>query len=105
MKIKNIILALKDQLPLRRLIKNILNGKIYGLFHKRSHFRANGQAKVTYNTKETATKSAEAMSKKTGFYFSNYKCVWCDGFHIGKNNVQFIDGKKVYTSGEVYKSS
>lgn len=38
-----------------------------------------------YNTKETAIKSANAMSKKNGVYFSNYKCIFCDGYHIGKN--------------------
>ena len=26
------------------------------------------------------------MMRKKGVYFSNYKCVWCDGYHIGKNN-------------------
>jgi len=38
-----------------------------------------------YNTKETATKSAEAMSKKRGVHFSTYKCAFCDGYHIGRN--------------------
>ena len=39
-----------------------------------------------YNTKASATKAAAAMMKKTGNYFSNYKCVFCDGYHIGKNS-------------------
>jgi len=85
MKLKNIMLALRDQLPLKRLLKNIRNGNVFGLFHKRSHYRDNGQAKVTYNTKVTATKSAQKMSEKHGVYFSNYKCMHCDGYHIGKN--------------------
>jgi hypothetical protein len=38
-----------------------------------------------YNTKTTAQKSAVAMAKKHGFYYSNYKCVFCDGYHIGRN--------------------
>jgi hypothetical protein len=38
-----------------------------------------------YNTKATAVKSAQAMAKKNGFYYSNYKCVFCDGYHIGRN--------------------
>jgi hypothetical protein len=85
MKIKNIFLGLKDQLPLIRLIKNIFKGHVFGLFNKRSHFRDTGNPKVMYNTKETAIKSANAMSKKNGVYFSNYKCIFCDGYHIGKN--------------------
>lgn len=103
MKFKNVILALKDQLPLNRLIRNLFNGKLKGLFHKRSHFTHEGKPKQIYNTKETAIKSALKMSEKTGYYFSNYKCVWCNGYHIGKNNVQVIEGKKVYTKGEIFK--
>lgn len=38
-----------------------------------------------YNTKASATKAAESMSKKHGVWFSNYKCLHCDGYHIGKN--------------------
>jgi len=56
------------------------------LFHKNSHFRGDtGQAKVMYNTKKTALKSAEAMSKKRGTHFSTYKCIFCDGYYIGSN--------------------
>lgn len=85
MKLRNILLALKDQLPLSRLIRNLAKGHVFGLFHRRSHFREDGSAKVMYNTKETARKSAEAMMKKNGTYYSNYKCMWCDGFHLGRN--------------------
>jgi hypothetical protein len=38
-----------------------------------------------YNTKATAVRSAEAMTKKRGVKFGNWKCVHCDGYHIGKN--------------------
>jgi len=40
---------------------------------------------VSYNTKATALKSAEAMSKKHDTYFSTYKCAYCGKYHIGKN--------------------
>jgi len=30
------------------------------------------------------------MSKKHGVHFSNYKCIFCDGYHLGKNR----DNKK-----------
>ena len=83
---KNIVLSIKDQLPLTRLIRNLWKGHVFGLFSKNSHFRGDtGQAKVTYNTKETATKVAKQMMEKKKKYFFNYKCIWCDGYHLGKN--------------------
>jgi len=85
MKIKNLILGLKDQGPFTRFIRNLFKGHVLGLFYKRSHFNNNGTPKVKYNTKETATKSAKKMSDKHGKWFSNYKCIYCDGYHIGKN--------------------
>ena len=57
----------------------------WGAFYLRSHINYNGNPKVMYNTKKTAEKSAKAMTKKTGKYFSNYKCLYCDGYHLGKN--------------------
>ena len=86
MKLRNLYLALKDQLPLSRLIRNIRKGHLIGLFSKRSHENANGNPKISYGSKQSAAKAAEAMKKKRGIYFSNYKCVWCDGYHIGKNS-------------------
>ena len=43
------------------------------------------QTKVTYNTKESALRAAESMSKKYNKHFSTYKCLFCDGYHVGKN--------------------
>jgi hypothetical protein len=92
MKLKNIILALKDQGPFKRAFKNfIVTGNAWGLFSVNSHIRKDTQIpKVMYNTKETALKSAESMSKKYEVHFSTYKCMYCDGYHIGKNK----DNKK-----------
>ena len=86
MKLRNLYLALKDQLPLSRLIRNIRKGHLLGLFSRRSHENANGNPKISYGSKQSAMKAAEAMKKKRGVYFSNYKCIWCDGYHIGKNS-------------------
>ena len=86
MKLRNLYLALKDQLPLSRLFRNIKKGHLIGLFSKRSHVNADGKPKISYSSKKSATRAAEAMKKKRGAYFSNYKCVWCDGYHIGKNS-------------------
>ena len=87
MELKNIILALKDQGPLKRFFRNFfITGNGWGLFHINSHQRAdNSKEKIIYNTKKTALKSAEAMEKKRNTHFSTYKCVYCDGYHIGKN--------------------
>lgn len=86
MKLRNLFLALKDQMPFFRLIRNIRKGHLIGLFSKRSHQNADGKEKISYGSKKSAQKAAEAMMKKRGVYFSNYKCVWCDGYHIGKNS-------------------
>ena len=44
-----------------------------------------GEPKICYSTKEKALKAADKMSIKTGKHFSAYKCLFCDGYHIGKN--------------------
>lgn len=81
----NLLLALKDQGPLSRFIRNLWKGHVLGLFHIRSHQRDDGKAKVMYNTKASAARSATAMSRKHDVWFSNYKCIFCDGYHLGKN--------------------
>lgn len=86
MKIKYIILALKDQGPFRRFVRNLFKGHLFGLFHKRSHWRADGKEKQGYNTKASAKKAACAMGKKTGWYYSNYRCPWCGKYHLGRNS-------------------
>lgn len=85
MKIRNLYLALKDQMPFTRFIRNLLKGHVLGLFHKRSHFTNGGNPKVCYNSKSTANKAAEKMREKNNKYYSNYKCIYCDGYHIGRN--------------------
>jgi hypothetical protein len=87
MKLRNILLALKDQLPLKRFIRNFfVTGNARGLFHINSHVAAgSGKPKVQYNTRPTAERAAASMGTKTGKHFSVYKCMFCDGYHIGKN--------------------
>ena len=74
-------MALKDQGPFTRFVRNLLKGHVLGLFYKRSHFNENGTPKVRYNTKETATKAAKRTSER----HKKYKCIYCDGYHLGKN--------------------
>lgn len=86
MKIRNVWLAIKDQGPWKRFLRNLFKGNLKGLIHIHSHInRSNFTPKVVYNTKASAEKAAVSMKKKTGNYFSNYKCLHCDGYHIGKN--------------------
>lgn len=84
-KARNIFLALKDQMPLKRFLRNLRKGHLLGLVSKRSHLRDNGDPKVMYNTQQTAKRAAENMKKKNNKHFSVYKCIWCDGYHLGKN--------------------
>jgi len=85
MKLKNLIAGLKDQGPFTRFVRNVWKGHVFGLFHQRSHANESGKLKVMYNTKTSATKAAVAMTAKRGVWFSNYKCIFCDGYHLGKN--------------------
>lgn len=81
----NVYLAFKDQLPVKRLLRNLFKGHLLGLVSKRSHLRDNGDPKVMYNTRQTALRASESMKKKQNKHFSVYKCIWCDGYHLGKN--------------------
>jgi hypothetical protein len=89
MRLRNILLVVKDQMPLKRFIRNFFitrNG--WGLFHKNSHISfSSGKPKIMYSRKASAEKGAASMNKKTGNVFSAYKCLHCDGFHIGKNKI------------------
>jgi hypothetical protein len=88
MKLRNVLLVLKDQMPLRRFLRNFfVTRNAWGLFYRNGSHIANysGKPKVMYNTKESSLKAAASMSGKTGKYFSSYKCLFCDGYHVGKN--------------------
>lgn len=85
-KLKNLIQALKEQGPLKRAWRNfIITGNAWGMFSKYSHVNKSGVPKVALATKEKALKVAAKMSIKHDAHFSTYKCIFCDGYHIGKN--------------------
>lgn len=86
MKLRNIYLGFKDQLPLSRMFRNLRKGGVGCFWHPRTHERSDGVPKIMYNTRETAVKAALAMEKKTGNSFGKWKCWRCDGYHIGKNS-------------------
>ena len=88
MKLRNIWLVLKDQMPLSRFFRNFfITRNAWCLFYKEgSHIASYSRApKVMYNSKVSSLKAAENMKKKTGKHFSSYKCLFCDGYHVGKN--------------------
>jgi hypothetical protein len=88
MKLRNVVLVIKDQMPLRRFVRNFFVTKnAWGLFYKNGSHVASytGQPKVMYRTKKSSLKAAENMKTKTGKHFSSYKCLFCDGYHVGKN--------------------
>ncbi|MBQ7886106.1 MAG: hypothetical protein IJ313_04340 [Clostridia bacterium] len=86
-KLSNLFQALKYQLPLRRAFRNFfITRNAWGMFSVNSHIsQRSGKPKIAYPTYESAKKSALSMEKKHSKHFSVYKCVFCDGFHIGKN--------------------
>lgn len=87
MKIKNLFLAIYDQLTRKGAWRNIfVTHNAFGIFSRYSHTaRGSGKQKMSYPTKTVALKAAKAMSEKHGVHFSVYKCAWCDGWHVGKN--------------------
>lgn len=86
-KARNLYLGLKSQMPLKRFIRNFfVTGNAKGLFHKNSHINVStGEPKVSYGSYESAVKAAQKMEQKRGCHFSVYKCIFCDGWHIGRN--------------------
>lgn len=84
---KNFKVWFVDQWKRKTFFRNFfITRNAWGAFSINSHINQhNGKPKVMYNTVEGALKAAEAMSKKTGKHFSFYKCLFCDGFHVGKN--------------------
>ena len=84
---RNFWIWFKDQVKRKRFFHNFFISKnAWGAFSINSHIRySTQQPKVTYNTIESAKKAAEKMSQKYGKHFSTYKCLFCDGYHVGKN--------------------
>ena len=47
-----------------------------------------------YSTVKKAQKAADKMGQKNNTHFSYYKCLFCDGYHIGKNRENKTDYDK-----------
>ena len=90
---------MKDQMPFRRFIRNLLNGGVFKKFQKRSHLTWDGKPKIAYGSKESAIKAATKMGERKGRRFSYYKCFFCEGYHIGG---QVEDKLKLAAEGKQY---
>jgi hypothetical protein len=92
-KLRNILLVIKDQMPISRFFRNFfITRNAWGIFYIHSHVsQGSGKPKVMYNTKRSAERAASEMTKKHGVWFSNYKCMRCDGFHVGKTRRKEVE--------------
>ena len=86
MGIKYLFIALWEQGPPLRFFRNFfITRNAWGMFYKSSCIRKDGKSKVRYNSKASALKAADSMSRKHGNHFSVYRCIFCGGLHLGKN--------------------
>lgn len=86
-KFRNLRIWFIDQWKRKTFFRNFfITRNAWGAFSINSHMNQHkGEPKICYSTKEKALKAADKMSIKTGKHFSAYKCLFCDGYHIGKN--------------------
>lgn len=84
---KNFKIWFKDQWERKRFFYNMfISRNAWGAFHINSHInQSTGQVKISYSLK-SAQKSAVKMQEKKGEVFSYYKCLYCDGYHIGRHH-------------------
>lgn len=71
------------------MLKNfVITRNAWGMFNINSHINQKTKTpKMMYGSIESATKASDSMIKKYGGKFRPYKCIFCDGYHIGKNRV------------------
>ena len=86
---------LKDQLSRPDWFRNlVVNRSAWGAFSVYAHARrSDGKAKISYASKTKAEKAVFDMSKKYGYPFTTYKCLFCDGWHVSKAVGKNAQGK------------
>ena len=77
---------LMDQLSRPDCFRNlVVDRSAWGAFSIYAHAkRSDGKAKIAYAIKAKAEKAAFDMSKKYGYSFISYKCLFCEGWHVSK---------------------
>ena len=86
---------LKDQLRRPDCFRNLfVDRSAWGAFSIYAHARrSDGKSKIAYSSKAKAEKAAFNMSKKFGYPFAVYKCLFCDGWHLSKLVKKDLEGK------------
>lgn len=85
-KLKYIGCWLKDQLGRPDWFHNlIVDRSAWGAFSIYAHARrSDRKPKISYSSKAKAEKAAFDMSKRYGYPFAVYKCLFCEGWHVSK---------------------
>jgi len=82
---KDIKAAILYQIKQKDWFKQILIKKnAWGIFSEYSHTKKDGGIKQRYELERHAKKAAESMERKYANKYVAYRCMFCDGFHIGK---------------------
>ena len=86
---------IKDQLSRPDWFDNlIVNRSALGAFSIYAHAkRSDGKSKISYKSKAKAEKAASDMTKRYGYPFTTYKCLFCDGWHVSKAVKRNAEGK------------
>lgn len=53
-----------------------------------SHWRADGQPKMRYETERQAMEAAELRGAESGVRLGTYRCAFCAGWHMGRRTEQ-----------------
>ena len=85
-KYSNLHIWWKELLQRKDFWKLIFNYRlVWGAFNIHSHQRrSDRKTNITYSTRKKADKAAMNMQVKYDIPFSAYKCLFCDGWHVGK---------------------
>ena len=94
-KLKYIGCWLKDQLSRPEWFHNlVVDRSAWGAFSIYAHVkRSDGKAKISYKSKSKAEKVASDMSKRYGYPFTAYKCLFCENWHVSKAVGRNAEGK------------
>lgn len=89
-KYANLKIWLAELFERKNLWKQLFDYRmVWGAFSIHSHRRrSDGKPNITFSTRMKAVKAASDMQLKYGVPFSAYKCLFCDGWHVGKSTAR-----------------
>lgn len=53
--------------------------------NERMHLNWDGTSKRRYHTRSEARAAAKRLRRETGRIYKPYKCLFCDGYHFGRD--------------------